>query len=55
MKRWREIRDQVQAEGEQVLESEHVKKWVQAQRLANIGETRGHYMAQLFSEGRREE
>lgn len=54
MKRWREIRDLVQSEGEAVLEQEDIRKWVQAQRDANISETRGHYMAQLFGDDWRE-
>jgi len=54
MKRWREIRDRVQAEGDGVLKEEEILKWLQAQRDANISETRGHYMAQLFGEDWRE-
>lgn len=49
MKQWRAIRDRVQTEGEGVLkQDEEILKWVQAQRDANISETRGHFMAQLF-------
>lgn len=54
MKQWREIREKVQTEGESVLREEDILKWVQAQRDANISETRGHYMAQLFGEDWRE-
>lgn len=48
MTQWRVIRDRVQAEGNDVLQEQDIQKWVQAQRDANISETRGHYMAQLF-------